>query len=136
MNFNIIQLDESHYDEILVDWWKDWGWVAPLKDFLPDNGKGGLIIYDEETPVCAGFIYMTNSKVSWIDWIISNKDYSKKPNRQHAISLLIHTLTQMAKNTGSVFAYALLKHKGLISVYEQEGYIAGDQYTKEMIKIL
>ena len=27
------------------------------KDFLPDNGKGGLIVYDDKTPVCAGFIY-------------------------------------------------------------------------------
>jgi hypothetical protein len=136
MNFNIIPLDESHYDEVLVGWWKDWKWVPPLKDFLPDNGKGGLIIYDDKTPVCAGFIYMTNSKVAWIDWIISNKDYKKKPNRQQAISLLIHTLTQIAKNADNVFAYALIKHKGLIGVYEQEGYIAGDQYTKEMIKKL
>lgn len=136
MNFNIIPLDESHYDEVLVGWWKDWEWVPPLKDFLPDNGKGGLIIYDDKTPVCAGFIYMTNSKVAWIDWIISNKDYKKKPNRQQAISLLIHTLTQIAKNAGNVFAYALIKHKGLIGVYEQEGYVAGDQYTKEMIKAL
>ena len=136
MNFNIIPLDESHYDEVLVGWWKDWKWVPPLKDFLPDNGKGGLIIYDEKTPVCAGFIYMTNSKVAWIDWIISNKDYKKKPNRQQAISLLIHTLTQIAKNADNAFAYALLKHKGLIGVYEQEGYVAGDQYTKEMIKKL
>lgn len=37
-------LIHSDYDEILVKWWKDWRWVAPSRDFLPDDGNGGLIV--------------------------------------------------------------------------------------------
>ena len=81
MPLEIKALEDSDYENILCKWWKDWDWEAPPKDFLPDNGKGGLIVYDGDTPVCAGFIYVTNSAVSWVDWIISNKQYRKKPHR-------------------------------------------------------
>tara|TARA_R110001592_G_scaffold15116_3_gene66425 strand:+ start:482 stop:892 length:411 start_codon:yes stop_codon:yes gene_type:complete len=134
MIFNVRVLNEEDYDTILLDWWKSWNWDAPQKDFLPDNGKGGIMILDGDTPICAGFIYVTNSSVSWIDWIISSKTYRKSPQRADAISLLIDTLTNLAKKNGSKYCYALLKHKGLIETYKKLGYISGDSYTQEMIK--
>jgi hypothetical protein len=136
MELYIRELNESDYDNILVDWWKQWGWEPPQKDFLPDNGKGGIIVYDQDTPVCAGFMYITNSKVAWVDWIISNKEYTKKPHRKDAIKLLVSTLTGICKNTGSKYIYALIKSRHLIETYEQLGYIKGDRYTSEMIKLL
>ena len=35
-------LNELDYEKYLVHWWNDWKWVAPVKDFLPDSGKGGI----------------------------------------------------------------------------------------------
>ncbi len=136
MKFNIIPLKYEDYDNILVEWWKDWGWVAPMREFLPQDGEGGIIVYDGDTPVCAGFLYNTNSKVAWVDWIISNKQYRVKPNRKEAIELLIDSLTSMAKGMGKSFTYALIKHNGLIQTYESLGYTQGDSYNKEMIKAL
>jgi hypothetical protein len=136
MELYIRELNESDYDNILVDWWKQWGWEPPQRDFLPDNGKGGIIVYDQDTPICAGFMYITNSKVAWVDWIISNKEYTKKPHRKDAIKLLVSTLTGICKNTGSKYVYALIKSRHLIETYEQLGYIKGDRYTSEMIKLL
>ena len=92
------------------------------------------MVWDGDTPVCAGFLYNTNSKVAWVDWIISNKEY--KESRKEALSILIQTLTSVAKNLDNKFAYALIKHNGLIGVYEQQGYTTGDSYNKEMIKVL
>lgn len=136
MELYIRELNESDYDNILVDWWKQWGWEPPQRDFLPDNGKSGIIVYDQDTPICAGFMYITNSKVAWVDWIISNKEYTKKPHRKDAIKLLVSTLTGICKNTGSKYVYALIKSRHLIETYEQLGYIKGDRYTSEMIKLL
>jgi hypothetical protein len=136
MELYIRELNESDYDNILVDWWKQWGWEPPQKDFPPDNGKGGIIVYDQDTPVCAGFMYITNSKVAWVDWIISNKEYTKKPHRKDAIKLLVSTLTGICKNTGSKYVYALIKNESLINTYVGLGYIKGDSYTSEMIKVL
>jgi hypothetical protein len=134
MELTIRQLNENDYQDILVGWWKDWGWIAPEKDFLPDDGKGGYIVYDGDIPVCAGFIYITNSRVAWVDWIISNKEYREK--RREAIIMLIDTLTNLSKMSGSKYAYALIKNDSLIKTYESLGYIKGDSYTSEMIKIL
>jgi len=89
MELYIRELTHTDYDDILLGWWKQWGWEPPQRDFLPNNGKGGVIVFDEDVPVCAGFMYMTNSKVSWVDWIISNKEYTKKPQRKDAIRLLV-----------------------------------------------
>jgi len=135
MEFTIRQLSSSDYDDILLKWWDDWGWQAPPKDFLPNNGESGLIVMDNDIPICAGFIYTTNSKVAWVDWIISNKEYRKKPQRSEAIKQLIEVLTDVCENRGYKYVYALIKHSNLTETYESLGYIKGDSYTGEMIKI-
>ena len=136
MNLTIRPLKNGDYEDILIKWWNDWSWEAPAKDFLPDNANGGLIVYDKDIPVCAGYIYITNSKVCWVDWIISNKEYRKKPGRKEAISFLIESLTNVASNSGAKYVYALIKNESLINVYQEVGYIKGDTYNKEMIKAL
>jgi hypothetical protein len=136
MEFNIKPLGETDYEDILVGWWKDWKWTPPPKDFLPSDGKGGVMVLDNDIPVCAGFVYMTNSKVAWVDWIISNREYKKKPQRKEALDLLITTLTNICKDTGNKYCYALIKNKSLIKTYETLGYTSADSYTQEMIKAL
>jgi hypothetical protein len=81
-------------------------------------------------------MYMTNSKVSWVDWIISSRKYTKKPMRKEAIMLLVSTLTEISKNLGNEYCYALIKNKSLIDTYKEIGYVKGDEYVGEMIKIL
>ena len=78
MEFNIRKLNPSDYEDVLVKWWKDWNFEPPSKSFLPDQGEGGLMVLLNDKPVCAGFIYFTNSKVSWIEWIISDKNHRMK----------------------------------------------------------
>ena len=136
MELYIRELNETDYDEILVGWWKDWGWDAPLKDFLPRDGRGGIMVLDGEIPVCAGFMYITNSKVAWVDWIISNKEYTKKPQRKDAIKLLVSALTDICKTAGNKYVYALIKNESLINTYQELGYVKGSNYTTEMIKKL
>lgn len=136
MEFTIRQLNKYDYNSILIDWWKDWRWEAPPKDFLPDDGSGGFIVYDGDIPVCAGFIYVTNSKVGWCDWIISNLNYKDREKRKKALVELINTLTHTLKLSGCKYSYALLKSNSLIDIYKDNGYIEGDNYNKEMIKKL
>ena len=137
MAFNVRTLTSSDYDETLVGWWKDWDWQAPPRDFLPDDGAGGIMVLDEDEPICAGYVYITNSSVAWVDWIISSKTYNKKPNRKEAISFLIEELTSICENKlQAKFVYALIKHNGLIETYKKLGYTEGDSYNKEMIKII
>jgi len=136
MEFTIRQLNKYDYNSILIDWWKDWRWEAPPKDFLPDDGSGGYIVYDGDIPVCAGFIYITNSKVGWCDWIISNFNYKDRKKRKKALVELINILSHTLKLSGCKYSYALLKSNSLIDIYKDNGYIEGDKYNTEMIKKL
>ena len=133
---NVRPLSESDYDEILVGWWNDWGWTPPMRDFLPENGKGGLMVMDGDEPVCAGYIYITNSKAAWCDWIISSKTYRKKPQRREALRMLVESLTNVCKEQGYKYTYALIKSRPLIEIYKSLGYTQGEKYSTEMIKKL
>ena len=134
MQLNIHPLKPTDYEEILCNWWKDWRWTPPPQDFLPNNGKGGLMVYDGDVPVVAGYLYNTNSNVVWIDWVISNINYKDRNNRKMAIQLLILALEEQAKQLGKNILYALVKNKSLIKVYKDLGYVQGDMYNTELIK--
>ena len=55
-------LNEKDWDT-LVEWWDTWpDWTTPPRDFLPDNGTGGLMVEKDGLPIVAGFIYETNTK--------------------------------------------------------------------------
>jgi len=136
MRLNILPLKESDYDEVLCGWWKSWRWTSPPKSFLPENGIGGFMIYDEDLPVVAGFLYNTNSDVAWADWIISNFNYKDKYKRKVAINLLLLALEERAKKINKKFMYALVKNKSLVNVYKEQGYEEASSYTTELIKKL
>ena len=136
MQLSIEPLQEGDYEDILCQWWKDWRWTPPSKDFLPDDGLGGFIVYDDGVPVCAGFMYRTNSKAVWCDWIISNIEYKNRQGRQEAIELLINTIANLAQELGNKFIYALIKNKPLINTYNKCGFVEANSYTTEMIKTI
>ena len=46
MKFNARKLNDKDYD-CLVNWWKWWRWTPIPKNFLPDNGTGGIMIEKE-----------------------------------------------------------------------------------------
>ena len=82
MEFTIRKLNNKDYETILLKWWKDWRLTPVPKDFLPDNGKGGYIVYDKETPVCAGFMYVTNSKVGYVINYIQHRVQRQKRKKR------------------------------------------------------
>jgi|TARA_R110000824_G_scaffold31328_4_gene102035 RimJ/RimL family protein N-acetyltransferase len=134
MELNVKPLTEKDYADTLCKWWNDWRWIPPSKDFLPEEGMGGFMVYEGDTPICAGFMYITNSKAVWCDWIISNLKYKDRQKRKEALELLIQTISDKAEGLGKKYIYALIKNKPLIDVYKKVGFIEGDTYTQEMIK--
>ena len=71
MKFNLRTVSGEDYDNVLLKWWKNWGWEAPPKDFLPETG---LIVSKDNVDICAGFLYLTNSKVGLTEFVVSNKE--------------------------------------------------------------
>ena len=88
MQLNIRKLKESDWDT-LCSWWDEWPeWQSPPRDFLPNNGAGGLMV-EKDVPIVAGFIYYTNSKAALLEGIISNPNY-READRKQAIAILIN----------------------------------------------
>jgi len=134
MEFNVRYLNENDYD-LLCQWWKAWRWTAPPRDFLPENGMGGLMVEKKGIPVVAGFVYFTNSAIAWSEFIVSNFEYKDK-DRKEAIKILIFELSELAKRKGSKYIYTVVKNQNLKKTYEEMGYSNGSQKVDEMVMIL
>ena len=77
----------------------------------------------------------------WKDWgwELPAKDFlpdDGEKAKHKAVNLLVESLTRACKAGGSKYAYALIKHKGLVETYKDLGYTEADNYTQEMIKVL
>lgn len=129
-------LKESDYDDILVGWWKQWRWTSPAKDMLPQNGAGGIMVSKDGEDICAGFVYFTNSKTAWIEYIISNPNYKSREDRKNALNMLINVLSIYVEQEGYKYIYTSLKNKHLIDRYAECGFLSGDKNCQEMIKVL
>ena len=127
-------LKESDWD-ILVSWWKWWRWTVPAKDFLPENGTGGIIIEKDGIPIVAGFIYITNSATTLLEWIVSNPDY-KEPDRKLAIEMLITEAENLTKESGYNYIFSVGRSKHLITTHKKLGWFVDDKPSYEITKKL
>lgn len=129
--FKIRLLQDNDYTT-LVKWWNFWKFPAPLKEYLPEEGKSGIIVYKEEIEICAGFLFFTNSKMAWLEFIVSNPEYKEK-DRKEAICFLISELTHIAKSKGFKIVFTSVKNKSLINRFKDCGYVVGSENTTELI---
>lgn len=136
MDFTCRFLEEGDYENTLIKWWKDWRWPEPpSKDMLPQDGLCGIMVSKAGVDVCAGFLFLTNSKMAWVEYVISNFEY-KNNDRHEAIELLIESLSVIARDKGCKMIFTSLKSSSLIKKYEKCGYKKGSVECTEMIKIL
>lgn len=131
MELQVRYLSENDYDT-LCEWWSDNRFPPPPREMLPDNGTGGVMVTKGGLPVCAGFLYLTNSKCAWCEWIVADFHY-RQPDRDSAILLVIESLKALAKDAGFKYIYTTVKNKSLISKYEACGFVKGDSNSQEMI---
>jgi len=135
MNFKARLLQDGDYEDILCGWWKDWKWDAPSKDFLPENGTGGVLVSKDEVNICAGYMYFTNSNVAWCEFVISNKKY-RGNDRREAIYFLLHMIAEICKDKGAKYIFTSLNNKALIQKYEDCKFIETDKNCTQMVKFL
>jgi len=104
VKLNIRKLASKDWNT-LCGWWKDWGFEnIPAKDFLPEDGKGGLIVETEEgVGICSIFMYTTNSKLCQVNWPLSNKNFRNKEIKNKAFDLLMLGVENMWKTSGGKY---------------------------------
>lgn len=133
MDFKIRKLVEEDY-KTLTSWWEQWKWPVLPKEFLPNNGTGGYMVEKNNIGIVAGFTYLTsNSKVAWLEWIISNPKYKKK-DRGKAIETLIITSEEVCKKLGYSFMFSIGRNQGLINKHKKLGWSVDKIKSHELIK--
>lgn len=133
MGFSVRFLKEDDY-EVLCQWWKAFRFPAPPRDFLPENGTGGIMVQKDGVNIVAGFVYFTNSAIAWSEFIISNFDYKDK-DRKEAIKILIYELNELSKSKGSKYVYTVVKNQNLKKIYQEMGYSNGSVKVDEMVLV-
>lgn len=104
----------------LAQWWNAHKeWTAIPVDILPEIGA-------VVEGVCAGFLYRTDSKIAWIEWIISNPE-SEPAVRARGLDLVIEALLGIAKDLGFVSVFSAVKHPKLLERYKQFNFIETDR---------
>lgn len=129
-----IPYNENDHYAMLALWWDSWAdWVAIPPMMLPENG---LIIYSDcNVPLCAGFVYKTDSCIAWVEHIISSKD-APKELRGGSVEFLINELSLLAKGLGFLICLTSSNKNGLIAKFENEKYQKTDLNTTILTKVL
>tara|TARA_R100000935_G_scaffold12299_1_gene24356 strand:+ start:216 stop:620 length:405 start_codon:yes stop_codon:yes gene_type:complete len=118
--------------DIIVEWWKSWpDWVPLARNLLPEEGTGGIMIERDGEPLIAGFLYSTNSKICWMEWIVSDP---KQKNKSDAIVLLISSLEEWAVEGGFELILSIGRSKSLIDRHKELGYTVDSDPSYEIIK--
>jgi len=120
--------------ETLCQWWESWPkWVNPPKSFLPDNGKGGIMVEKEGKPIVAGFLYITNSDAVLLEWVVSDPEYRSK-DRKDALELLISSAEATCKGLGKKHIFTIGRNKHLIETHKKLGWTVDPDPSYEIIK--
>jgi hypothetical protein len=104
---------------------------------LPEQAlpKTGVLCYEDEAPVCAGFLYKTDSSMAWVDWVISDQDYDASM-RKEAVSILMSRLLQIAKELGFSAVMTAAATEGYQQHCEGKGFVLTNDNVNLMLKRL
>ena len=146
------KITEKDWD-FLESWWHDypaWEGSSIPREMLPGSyggndpglatkeeletlGHGGFIAYKDETPICACWLFLTNSKLAHVAPVVSNKHY-RDTDRGEAIKKVIHFATHVAYELGYEYAHAWSSHENFTKIYEDIGY-TGQSVSELTIKL-
>ena len=110
-------------------------WTMMPREAYPGNGLSGIIACKDDKPVAVGFVYLANSTIAFLDWIISDKEY-REEDRDEIVKQLILELEGYAKDNGHNICYSIGRHEKLIEKHKELGWWVNDHHSYELIKII
>ena len=114
----------------LVKWWESYDGVeVPDSGLLPDGGLGGFVVVKEGKLIAAAFLYLTNSDIGYVDFLISDPNY-KGRDRFDMITVLIDVCSEVAIKQGCRLIWAMTTYPGVVKRCERLGHeILEEKYT-------
>lgn len=118
----------TDYEEV-CGWWRDHKWdPAPLAVLPPT----GIIVSDNGTNICAGWLYTTGTALGHFEWIVANPNAGLK-QRYNGIRSLTKAITEMAEGVGLSAIFTSVRQKGLIKMLQKYGFGVTDNDMTNMM---
>ena len=122
--------------EIINKWWKLHGEKCPPKLCdLPDRGLGGVMVEKNGNPVCANYLYLTNSSMGYLANAISNPNYKGK-DRFDIIQILLDECVRRAHALGCSFIWCTSTERGVLERCKKSGFHVVEPKENIIIKVL
>jgi GNAT superfamily N-acetyltransferase len=116
----ILSLEARAFTEgdypIIAEWYKARGFPLLPLHMLPQNGA-------VVEGAAAGFLYLTDSPIAWMEWIVTNPEAS---GRGEAIKAVVEHLHKVAKDNNCAAIMCTVNSETLISVYKDCGFDVTD----------
>jgi len=109
----------------VAEWWQGHGWPVVPPHLLPPYG----IIVDG---LCAGWLYKTDSRIGWLEWVVSNPKASAREVYDGMV-MMFDLLKEESKRRGDAAIFSALKSRGLIRFYKNQGFEESDSGMTHMV---
>tara|TARA_R100000781_G_C4012027_1_gene104017 strand:+ start:159 stop:581 length:423 start_codon:yes stop_codon:yes gene_type:complete len=80
-------IKEEDY-KFINKWWKMINKLPPPRNLLPENGLHGLIACKDGKPIVCTYLYLTNSKFGYCDYMISDINYKGRDRFEIVLKLM------------------------------------------------
>ena len=116
-NVIVRAIREEDY-KFINTWWEKNNYEAPPRELLPENGLHGLMICKDEKPIACTYLYLTNSKMGYCDYLISSPSYKSK-DRFDIITRLMIAAVETAHSLGVLDFWFITNNASMIKRCEE-----------------
>jgi hypothetical protein len=129
--YQLAAFQKDLHHPLVAAWWEahKFGVIPP--EFLPENG---LLLSDESGPIAAGFVYLSDSKMGWLEFLVTNPE-ANPIRRARALKHLITALTALADSLGVGMLFTSSDNPGLIRMLEGSEFQKGDTGTTQLLRL-
>jgi len=106
---------------MIQEWWQLHGSFAPKPQHLSSTG----LIIEADIPLCAGWLYNTDSKICVFEFVVCNPKIEKSL-RDTALTLLIEEIKKLALSRGYELIYSSVKGLKYIKRLIDAGFMVAD----------
>lgn len=106
-----------------VEWWTAWKFPVIPVESLPTSM---FAAYNESGPVSVGFLYVTDSPLAMLEWIVADPK-AEKASRARAIELVITSAKVYAEASGVKMIFTFVRNQSLMHKLEKKGFLKTDE---------
>jgi len=125
------KITKRDYQDILVLWWEDHKWEAPILESLPE----GYIVSKDGVDTYATFIYFTGTVIAWMEFTVCNPNATLELKKD-CLEYLIQVVGTIAKDRGAKVIFTSTGQSFANALSGRGGFSVNDKNCVQLTKIL